>query len=185
MTRENEGRPPWIDHVSTTLKGLSLSGGIKEEHSVGNGVLARTYRYDLTLESLPPAGKLDGAVRALDADRSTVLELPVSGQLEASVVAVPPTLFANLDADDRQTLELSITSAATEFDSSKLMVVPPIPSMLVRRVSVNANSASFEVDITDLPTEGLVTSLEFRTNVDSTPVVSVPVMIQRSKRSYH
>jgi hypothetical protein len=182
-TRERAGTPPWINHVSSSLPAVEVTGGLVEEIDSGQAaVLIRSYQYHVTLRAIPPIaedGSFAGVLRLGSGESGpAVLSIPILGYSRRSISAAPSALYASLRSGE-------------EPPRFRVMLVADDPANPVEADFAGDEEGLFEVTssgrkagmslydvrFTRLPERGKRLAIRFTTSDPNSPVVTVPVVV--------
>ncbi|MEW4571319.1 DUF1573 domain-containing protein [Tautonia sp. JC769] len=181
-TRERAGSDPWIGSVNTNLRGLFAVGGILDEQPSGDGVVYRTYRYELAFEKSPDPGRFSGRVDFVDGNGKIlgIEPIPILGYVRAAVSAVPPILYATCDSPaelPQLRLRLVRSEPGGEFSAE---LVEKGSGVFVEQVGGNGSEPTFSVQPGSGP-GAYKGTLIFSTDVKGAERIEVPYLFQINK----
>jgi hypothetical protein len=179
-TTERGEAPPWITGITSSLEGVRIRGGLASEKSLGDGVMYRTYEYELLLDSIPEPGPFHGELSVLAGNESRiqVCSIPVRGSVRPIVWSRPPAIFTRMRPDDPPREILLVLQSAESDDA-----FVPCPVTIPDDVEVEAGEIPGEFRVRINPGDPGLTRGEiiFRTNLIAQETIEIPVMIDRGR----
>ena len=179
-TRERAGTGPWLADARISLAGASLTGGLRQERSLGADVLFRRYDFSVELTSLQAAGHFNGQVVLGPMQRTgeRPVILPVHGSVRPPIYPVPSRLFASRDRGTRPpTMTLILVASDPSYEIAADFEPESSSPAGVRRISGKGSREVFEVDAEGFSDRPLMGELVFRTSHPRVPFVRIPISI--------
>jgi len=179
QTREHSNSGPWLAKVSTTLPGLTVTGGLVDTQPFGD-VSSRLYRYRADLKRPVKAGDFAGEILFFTGDGTStpVHRIPVRGTVHSPVYSVPKSLYATMDPVTQDVrLLVTIVSDDPHFKLDAKPTAGNLKSLSVQERGRTVSTLTFEVAPRLKLLEPVSTTLEFDTNHPTVPRIRVPLTL--------
>lgn len=180
-TREAEGSKPWLGIPVVDSVDFTMSGGLKEERSMGAGTLFRRYEFQMEQNKLVKTGEFRGVVVFQDQSdpKLKIQTISYNGQVMPAVYATPSAIFGSFSRfneipeyiitfqHDPSLQDLQITHSKPGDESILVEAGEPVDSLISFHVKINKSfSGEFKSEVV------------FETNQRSLPEVRLPVLLK-------